>query len=312
MSAHTRACRMHERLFRWTRPALVAVLACGTPPAGARAAGAVPPSRAQVVIVGAGLTGLTTAYELRKAGIDVVLLEAAPRAGGRIQTVAFADGVHVEAHMEEYWERSPAYALLRELKLPLLDDVAHSSVRIGGTVYPYRGEGDRDTYLRGIFSEPEREAFLRWNAKAWDLHERLRRAHQEGRTLEDPGLRELQQVSFAEFVRREGLPEKVSEWIRVTLEPEMAIEWDAVGALDGIDEMRLFLDSPEGFGERNYHVKGGNSRFIRALVDRVGPGRIVGQAQASAIEQGDEMTACSCATCTRVRASAKCGPAPRL
>ena len=41
---------------------------------------------------------------------------------------------------------------------------------------------------------------------------------------EDPVLRELQQVSFAEFVRRDGLPEKVSEWIRVTLEPEMAID----------------------------------------------------------------------------------------
>ena len=69
------------------------------------------PAMAPVVIVGAGLTGLTTAYELRKAGIEVVLLEANPRAGGRIQTVSFADGTHVEAHMEEYWERSPAYRI---------------------------------------------------------------------------------------------------------------------------------------------------------------------------------------------------------
>ena len=126
--------------------------------------------------MGAGLTGLTTAYELRKAGIEVVLLEASPRAGGRIQTVSFADGTHVEAHMEEYWERSPAYRLLRELKLPLEEDVAHSTVRLAGAIVPYQGEGDRDTYLRGVFSEEEREAFLRWNAKAWDLHERLRHA----------------------------------------------------------------------------------------------------------------------------------------
>lgn len=238
------------------------------------------------MIVGAGLTGLTTAYELRKAGIDVVLLEAAPHEGGRVQTVTFPDGVHVEGHMEEYWEGSPAYGLLRELKLELAEDVAHSSVRIGGTIYPYAGDGDRDTYLRGVFSEPEREAFLRWNAKVWSLHERLVHAVDDGRTLTDPELVALQKLSFAEFVRKDALPEKVAEWIRVTLEPEMAIEWDAVSALDGIDEMRLFLDTPAHFGEMNYHVKAGNTRFIEALVKKVGAARIVREAQVTAIEHG--------------------------
>ena len=246
-----------------------------------------PAAEAPVVIVGAGLTGLTTAYELGKAGIDVMLLEAAPRPGGRIQTVSFPDGTHVEAHMEEYWERSPAYALLKELKLPLVDDVAHSTVRLQGKVYPYQGEGDRDTYLRGIFSDSEREALLRWNAKVWDLHERLRKAHVAGDGPLDAELAALRTVSFAEFVRGFGLPDKVSEWIRVTVEPEMAIEWDAIAALDGIDEMRLFLDTPEGFGEKNYHVKGGNSRFIQALVAKVGRGRITLEAQVTAIEQGE-------------------------
>ena len=52
-------------------------------------------------------------------------------------------------------------------------------MRIGGEIYPYQGEGDRDTYLRGVFTEAEREVFLRWNAKAWDLHERLRRRTSE-------------------------------------------------------------------------------------------------------------------------------------
>jgi monoamine oxidase len=127
-----------------------------------------------VVIVGAGLTGLTTAYELRKGGIETVLLESAPNPGGRIQTVTFGDRVHVEAHMEEYWARSPAYALLRELKVSVLEDVAHSTVRLDGAIFPYQGDGDRDQYLRGIFSEGERDAFLKWNAKVWNLHEQLR------------------------------------------------------------------------------------------------------------------------------------------
>jgi monoamine oxidase len=39
--------------------------------------------------------------------------------------------------MEEYWERSPAYPLMVELGLDLDDDVAHSSVRMGGVITPY-------------------------------------------------------------------------------------------------------------------------------------------------------------------------------
>jgi len=83
------------------------------------------------------------------------------------------------------------------------------------------------------------------------------------------------------------VPEKVAEWIRVTVEPEMAIEWDKIAALDGIDEMRLFLDTPQGFGEKNFHVSGGNTRFIEALQDRVGRARVVTEAQVTAVEQSE-------------------------
>ena len=42
---------------------------------------------ARVIIIGAGLTGLTTAYLLKKEGVNALLLEARDRIGGRIQTV---------------------------------------------------------------------------------------------------------------------------------------------------------------------------------------------------------------------------------
>ncbi|HYO59343.1 flavin monoamine oxidase family protein [Archangium sp.] len=241
---------------------------------------------APVVIVGAGLTGLTLAYELKKAGIDTLLVEAAPRIGGRVQTVRFPDGATAEAHMEEYFERSPAVKLLRELKLPLSEDVAHSSVRLGGRIYPYQGDGARDEYLAGLFNAEEREAFLQWNTKVWNLYTRLHASHTEGKPL-PPELSGLMRVSFADFVARDSLPPKVSEWIRVTVEPEMAIEWDKISALDGIDEMRLFLDSPEGFGEKNYHVSGGNTQFIEALAARLRPEQLMTHARVTAIEQTD-------------------------
>ena len=49
-----------------------------------------------VVVVGAGLAGLTAARRLRQEGRSVVVLEARDRVGGRTLNHTFADGTIVE------------------------------------------------------------------------------------------------------------------------------------------------------------------------------------------------------------------------
>ena len=46
-----------------------------------------------VVILGAGLAGLTACYELQRAGYDCMVLEARSRAGGRTWTIRGNDQV---------------------------------------------------------------------------------------------------------------------------------------------------------------------------------------------------------------------------
>lgn len=56
-------------------------------------------SARKIIIIGAGLAGLSAAYELTEAGHDVTILEARSRPGGRVHTLRdpFAEGVYAEA-----------------------------------------------------------------------------------------------------------------------------------------------------------------------------------------------------------------------
>ncbi|MBM7809246.1 FAD-dependent oxidoreductase [Saccharothrix algeriensis] len=69
-----------------------------------------------VVVVGAGVAGLTAAHELRKAGRRVCVLEAADRVGGRMATTR-QDGFVIDTGAEQLSERGydATWALLAEL-----------------------------------------------------------------------------------------------------------------------------------------------------------------------------------------------------
>lgn len=80
-------------------------------------------SRTKVIIVGAGLAGLTTANELQKLGISFLLLEARGRVGGRTYTV---NTEHVEEPVDlgGQWigpGQDEVYKLVKQLGLELVD-----------------------------------------------------------------------------------------------------------------------------------------------------------------------------------------------
>ena len=72
----------------------------------------------KIIIIGAGLSGLMTAYLLKKKGLEYIILEANSRIGGRIETVTGTSGSTME--MGATWFSNPhqhLLALLAELEI---------------------------------------------------------------------------------------------------------------------------------------------------------------------------------------------------
>ena len=53
-------------------------------------------NRAQVIVIGAGLSGLTAASELTRQGIEVIVLEASSNVGGRVNSATTKLGSHLD------------------------------------------------------------------------------------------------------------------------------------------------------------------------------------------------------------------------
>lgn len=74
----------------------------------------------RVVILGAGIAGMTAAYRLSRAGYECVVLEATGRAGGRSLTVRAGDRVGEDGHVQDVdFDREPhLYANLGPGRIP--------------------------------------------------------------------------------------------------------------------------------------------------------------------------------------------------
>jgi len=79
------------------------------------------PDRADVVVIGAGISGLVTARHLTAAGVDVAVVEARDRVGGRLKRVVTPSGRRLEAGGELVGEHMRSIrALADELGVPIV------------------------------------------------------------------------------------------------------------------------------------------------------------------------------------------------
>ena len=231
---------------------------------------------ARVVVVGAGLAGLTCAYRLKRRGIIATVYEANTRLGGRCWSRRgdFAHG-HIAEHGGELIDQAHTTIrhLAQELGLPLDNLLAAEPngstifLDFDGAAYSYR-DAVRD--LKRIWQPLHRDLIQAGYPTLYNSY--TARGAQ------------LDQMSVSDWIDQTvpgGLDSPLGQLLEVAYTIEYGAECDVQSALNLI--YLLGYNSPGQFtlfGQSNekYHVRGGNDQVVARLASLLGPQINMGRA----------------------------------
>lgn len=222
----------------------------------------------KVIIIGAGIAGLSCAYELMRRGHDVSVLEATGRAGGHVRTLhdPFADGLYADIGAEHFYY--PGYTqywrYVKEFSLtPIPYPRRENMVRF------LKGERftEEDLHSRKIlsnlgFNQQESDLLAE---RPWAelpllyLQRYVDKIRDEAKPFE-AGLSELDQLSLADLLRREGASAAALQFFGGSGCALQTIWGAAIKKLRGTD-----LES-----KKLFRLKGGNQLMTDAFAARVG------------------------------------------
>ncbi|NED84497.1 FAD-dependent oxidoreductase [Streptomyces sp. SID11233] len=227
-------------------------------------------SPARVGIIGGGLAGLVSAYELQRRGVDAVIYERAERPGGRVRTHRFWDGTYADVGaMRIPGNHECVLHYVREFGLQTRPFI---NLNPDG-FYHLRGRRVRLSQVQGLYSAYGIDAAGRDGPRAW-LGSVLRTAWdalspaQQMSVLEgdwqDAALDELMSTSLWQFARREFSQDV----------------WDLLGHTSGLVHyehaslLEVLIDYFGLFHAAPLEINGGMDRLIREFVRRLRPGTL--------------------------------------
>ncbi len=227
------------------------------------------PHDARVVVVGAGLAGVTAAYRLTQAGVPVQLFEARDRLGGRCWTSrGWADGQAAE-HGGEFIDTRHVHIrqLARQLGLTLDDLWTGTST---GSYSP-RWVDDRELTVH------ETKPVMAEITKAAERTARqLGVLKADGSATYAPisyptatdAAKSLDQETMAEWLESEVpgvVDSRVGQWLDESMAGWYGLNMDRLSALNWMD----YLVIPVPGADERYHVHGGNDQIVSRAVDRM-------------------------------------------
>ena len=221
-----------------------------------------PRGDARVIVIGAGIAGLTCAYRLRQAGVNVRVFEAQNRLGGRMFSLRghFDDGQIAELGGELVdTGHTHLRRLAKQLHLPL-DDLI-TDVPAETAVWFFGGR-----------RRPEREVIEAFLPVASRVESSLAMMGKGDVTYRTAGVaRELDRLTVAEWL--DG--DEFSPWLRAMLDvgftTEFGLEIDRQSALNFITTISPDTRTFEMYGmsDERFHIRGGNDLVPKTLAARL-------------------------------------------
>lgn len=220
-------------------------------------------SRRNIAIIGAGIAGLTAAYQLKKLGINANVYEATGRAGGRILTVenAVLDGAYVDFGAEFIDSiHKDLLSLAKELKVDLLD--LHADTLIS-KAYFFEGKRMEEKDIVEALQPFAERLTKDIDSIPEDLHYNNSEAFQH-----------LDEQSISEYLKGIGMDGWLLRFFEMAMEGEYAMEASEQSSLN----LLIMLSTPIAYDEHyhllgNYHevykFKGGSQKFIDTLEAQV-------------------------------------------
>lgn len=218
----------------------------------------------RVVVIGAGFSGLTTAYELTAAGYDVTVLEARNRVGGRV--ISFHDFVpnkHVEGGGELIGSNHPTWVGYKErFKLEFLDVTEEEDLEA-----PIVLDGKRLTTAENEKLWEEMDAALNLmnaEAAAIDADQPWRSRNAEA----------LDKRTLAHWIRAQNVSPLCKTGIEAQLVADNGVraEWQSylgnLAMVKGGGLEKYWTDSEV------YRCKGGNQTLAMKLLEGIGAARV--------------------------------------
>ena len=216
-----------------------------------------------ILIVGAGIAGLTAAYRLTQAGVPVNVVEAKNRVGGRMLTTKKALGTPFSVELGGEFidtDHLSVRGLAEELELNLVDLLVMDE-----------SLGVQDTFFIENRRVPIEELIRDFAPVAEQIDADLEAIDDfEDYTTPVPAAVELDNISIAEYLDR--IPETTStvrQLIRILYTGEYGLDPEEQSCLN-----LLFLIGTEpgefetiGTSDERFHVEGGSERIPQALAN---------------------------------------------
>jgi monoamine oxidase len=257
--------RMTRRRFLERSAAVAAAVGAQTiaGPLGPGVLSAASRPAARVVVVGAGIAGLTAAYYLGRAGVRATVYEASQRTGGRMfsRPNAIAPGLVTEFGGEFINSgHEDVLRLVRAFGLPLMDMKAPGEADLNDT-YLFGGRRYTETQIVGAF----RPVARRIKAAADGLEDEIDFRHPAGAAA-------LDRMPLAAYLRRVGATGWLGQLLEVAYVTEFGLDAGEQSALNFIT--LIGTDLAEGFeivgdSDERYKVRGGNQQITTALAGRL-------------------------------------------